>query len=504
MLRCHRSTFRAFLLAAFALFGANCFAATSVPFVGVGTGTMFRTLGLAAYSTATCGTNSWTQKGGANGVDNRPGAPSIEGVVWVIWATDGSGNITTICAYLEVDSVQAVRLYLAQPTGTLCLDSQDVGAAGNDLLPNITDTVLTQAAYNAINCQPFNAALSELRAEDAKFDTDEWLVPPPKGYGPGPIGMPVQGGGSSPIVDFAISGQDPITGQQAKIFAESDVGATPLVVFANTTDAAPGHLGSAAFSNVDRFVLSGVLNGTLSRTRDLWPSSGLPCIGPQVFLPSPVSGPWTIMEYDVVDSKEVGSTQELGVKIPEDNPLNMPEGPCAGSRRRAVSVGSTLKEVGLVTDALSYLPWYTSLFDSFTTLTKYVKVDDVDPLFANYSNGTFPVCSLPCPGLVTFNNVMDGGYPLWNIIRAVTANPEPAFVASLVSGAEAQTSNYPDYVPSNSLLVFRSHYKEYVAPHNGYCNNIQTGGDVGGAVLTIQSDEDYCTDTGLELTGLRQ
>jgi hypothetical protein len=503
------SILRALLVASIAFAGGNCFASPDVLFVGAGTPTTYRTLGLAAYNAANCGPNSWTQEQGAGqmGVDNRPNAPSISGDIWVIWATDSKGNITTICAFFAVDSVQAVRLYLAQPTGSVCLLTQQIGSPGANLLPHVTDVPLSQAAYNAINCQVLNAAFSELRAEDAKFDTAKWLLtPPPLGYGPGPIGTPVQGIDSSslPIVGFAISGPDPITGVKAKNFSESDLGASPLVVFVNAQDTSSAGLGNPAFNNVDRFVLAATLNGTFTRTRDLWATSRLPCVGPHVFLPSPVSGPWAIMEYGIVDSKEVGSTQELDVQIPTDNPLNESDGPCGGSRQRLLGDGATVATVGATLDSIAYVAWRTSLLDRISTTAKYVKVDDVDPLFADYAKGSFPICGDPCPGLVTFQNVLDGAYPLWNVIRAVTANPVPPAVVTLIKSAQAQTSNYPDYVPSTSLLVFRSHYKQYVAPHNGHCDDTQAGGDVGGAVFTISGDEDFCTDTGLELTGMKQ
>jgi hypothetical protein len=211
------------------------------------------------------------------------------------------------------------------------------------------------------------------------------------------------------------------------------------------------------------------------------------------------------MEYDVVASKEVGSTQELGVVVPPDNPLNLSYS-SGGTRQRTVGDKEMGTEVGAVGDSLGYGAWYTSRFDSITSTAKYVKVDDVDPLFSCYSGGALPVCSGPCPGLVTFPNLMDGGYPIWNIIRVITAKTVPSFIAGLIIGARSQTANYPDYVPSTLLNVFRSHYTQAgVSGKNGHASHeSQAGGDVGGAVLTVQADLDFYTDTGKELTGLKQ
>jgi len=54
--------------------------------------------------------------------------------------------------------------------------------------------------------------------------------------------------------------------------------------------------------------------------------------------------------------------------------------------------------------------------------------------------------------------------------------------------------------------VFRAHY---VQSGKGASNGIitgrpESGGDVGGAVFTIQSDEDYFADTGKEFVGEKQ
>jgi len=58
--------------------------------------------------------------------------------------------------------------------------------------------------------------------------------------------------------------------------------------------------------------------------------------------------------------------------------------------------------------------------------------------------------------------------------------------------------------------VLRSHYKQSgIFPANGSggdCTNGEAGGDVGGAVLTIQGDQDYCaaTSTKSGRTNLKQ
>ena len=133
--------------------------------------------------------------------------------------------------------------------------------------------------------------------------------------------------------------------------------------------------------------------------------------------------------------------------------------------------------------------------------TKYLTVDGVDPLFANYEGGFIPTCTAPCPGIVQFTHVLDGSYPIWNILRIVTASPTPGTITSLVNAAQTQVLNVPDFVPIGSMQVFRSHYSQSgFGAHNGHKTGTkESGGDVQGAVFTVQSDLDSITDTGLEL-----
>jgi hypothetical protein len=69
---------------------------------------------------------------------------------------------------------------------------------------------------------------------------------------------------------------------------------------------------------------------------------------------------------------------------------------------------------------------------------------------------------------------------------------------------------YPDFLPLSAMGVLRSHYNQsHLLGQNGSggdCTDQEAGGDVGGAVLTIQGDQDYCAATGSKVgrTGLKQ
>jgi hypothetical protein len=76
----------------------------------------------------------------------------------------------------------------------------------------------------------------------------------------------------------------------------------------------------------------------------------------------------------------------------------------------------------------------------------------------------------------------------------------------LVTASQAEVLNIPDFVPFSRLTVFRSHYEQSgVAPRNGHkARTTEAGGDVGGAVFTVQADDDFIADTGTELVNYKQ
>ena len=65
------------------------------------------------------------------------------------------------------------------------------------------------------------------------------------------------------------------------------------------------------------------------------------------------------------------------------------------------------------------------------------------------------------------------------------------------------TNKVTDFTDATEMGVFRSHFYQIVDdasdsefPNNGFKNDVpETGGDMGGLVLTVQSELDYITDT---------
>ena len=145
----------------------------------------------------------------------------------------------------------------------------------------------------------------------------------------------------------------------------------------------------------------------------------------------PLSGTYNTMEFDIVRSLEVNSSQENNVTPPTDNPLNQSYA-SGGSRQRVVGTGEMVSEVGATPDALGYAFWGFGNFAGVLSTTKYVTVDGVDPIKQSYTNGALPSCTTPpCPGAVTFPHLLDGTYPIWTFLRIVTVSPMPSGIQSL-------------------------------------------------------------------------
>lgn len=506
-------------LCAVVLLASNSFASPTILFNGAGSSAQFNTWAFAASLTnpAICGARNWTKTNGAVVHDSRSSQiPDNKGNIWVVW--DNDSNPTTICAYISVDSSVGVRAFFAVPTCTLVLNSSDNGSSGDNLVPAPMrpDVPLPSAVYTALTGAAFNAGLTDIRPEDALFATNRALSPLTQnrsglGYGPPPIGTAILSAFSSKSavpVQFALSGTDPISGQQINFtYTTTSTGATPVVVFVNSTQTGLGHLGSILFNNVDRFPLAWTLNGNLSRGRDFVPTvASLPSVGIHTMLREPLSGTYNTMEFDIVRSLEVNSSQENNVTPPTDNPLNQSYA-SGGSRQRVVGTGEMVNEVGATPDALGYAFWGFGNFAPVLSTTKYVMVDGVDPLRQSYTNGAFPSCSTPpCPGGVTFPHLLDGTYPIWTMLRFVTVSPVPTGIQSLYSAVLQYAGEVPDFVPYNHMSVFRSHYNQSgVTGANGLITGIpEAGGDMGGAVFPVRADKDYYADTGTEILGQMQ
>jgi hypothetical protein len=521
-------------LASMMLIGVNCFAVKPY-FNGAGSSAAFNAFALAAgpgVGGSICGGFIWTKKNGAQGVDHRGTGLLETGNVWIAW--DNSTTPKKVCSYIAVDSIIGQQLFFAAPASTFHA-LFPAGTTGDNLIPTLTDTAIPAAVLAVLEGTTFNAAPTDIRPEDALFEEVRVLgaLDPVHynglGYGPGPVGTPILSAFSTkssvPAI-YALSGLDPITGVAIPATKVVDVGTQVMVFIVNAQQGSgqnSGHFGdSTSFYNINRRDLTLALNGGYAHTSNLTSVPGQASVPLNILLREPLSGTYTTTEFNIPRNAETGSTQELGVNPaqgqgttcpgqPCGNPVNLSNG--AGSRRRVIGNGEMIAEIGTAAtgDALGYAFWSVGNLGGQSPNIRYLEVDGVDPINASYLDGTLPSCTAPCPGIVSFANVINGSYPVWSTLRLVTSKTVPAGVTALVAGAQNQVENtYPDFVPLASMGVFRSHYKQSgIIPQNhtgGACTLSESGGDVGGAVLTIQGDQEYCAATGHHAgrTGLKQ
>jgi hypothetical protein len=489
----------------------------NIEFNGAGSSAAFNAFALAARlshggtpPSGVCGNHNWTLKSGGEGVDSRSTliAP-VTGNIWIVWS-DPVAGVRTVCSYLNIDSIVGNRLFFAR--GKLSLPGIATSTAGQNIVPLLpADETLPADVILALNGHAFNAAPSDIRPEDALFATNRALASLASGglgYGPGPVGATIEtstgSGRSAQVVDYAISGSDPITGTGVPAYTSVNVGAQVQVVLVNSTNTASGHLGnSGQFKNVDRFVLAKVLDGTLGLTRDLTTAAGLPAVALKVLEREPLSGTWNTMEFCIPRSVEIGSSQEKGVAAM--NPMDK-AGPNGSFRQRVIGTGEMVATVGATTDSLGYAFFSFGNVAPVVTTARYLTVDGVDPIRALYTTGVLPTCTAPCPGALSFPNVLNGSYPIWNVLRVVSTSPTPTGILNLVTAAQTEVLQIPDFVPIKKLAVFRSHYLQSgVSPKNGHLpRSTEAGGDMGGAVFTVQADNDFVHNTGMELVNYKQ
>ena len=521
-------------LAVMVFVGVNCLAENPY-FNGAGSSAAFNSFALAAGPAtggSVCGGFIWTKKNGAQGVDNRGTGLLETGNVWIAW--DNSTAPKRVCSYIAVDSIIGQQLFFAAPASTFHA-LFPAGTTGDNLIPTLIDTPIPAAVLTVLEGKAFNAAPTDIRPEDALFEEARVLgaLDPVHynglGYGPGPVGTPILSSfstkSSTPAI-YALSGLDPITGVAIPATKTIDVGTQVMVYIVNAQQGSgqnSGHFGdSTSFYNINRRDLTLAFNGGYAHTSNLTSVPGQASVPLNVLLREPLSGTYTVTEFNIPRNTETGSTQELNVNPatgqgttcpgePCGNPLNLSNG--AGSRRRVVGNGEMIAEIGSAAtgDALGYAFWSVGNLGGQSPNIRYLSVDGVDPINASYLDGTLPSCSAPCPGIVSFTNVINGSYPAWSTLRLVTFKTVPAGVTALVAGAQNQVVNiYPDFVPLASMGVFRSHFKQSGingANHTGgACGLAEAGGDVGGAVLTIQGDQDYCAANAVKTgrTGLKQ
>lgn len=561
--------------------------AQTLQFLGGGSSALFLELGQAAatyvssYTSTTCIWTANLTDGNIAAKDIRPSTADVqEGKVWVVWDTGSpaSGNCGApssnfnVYTYMSVDSVIGDRCYFAaDSTGTGCVavytpTSTEANSAGNLLLlsgsfgdsasssscTGVNSTcIIPSTVYSFINGKRWFVAGTDIRPEDAKFASFRALTSCTTtiyrspfggglttttglGYNVGGaqagVGVPIQSFYSSTlftVLDFNISGTDPITGVSVPGYSVNTVGAQPVVVVVSPA----GGTGLGAASDINTFTLTLFYNGVLARATDLIGPSANPSLT-EILVREPLSGTFNTFEFSVPNSNEFHTSQELsncngGTGAPDTNPLDLQsangENSAVAARRRVLGTSemiTTLTGGSSSDNRMGYFFWSAANGAKFSSTDgKYLTVNGVDPLVSSYSvtNGVLPTSANGLLSSVTFPNLNAGDYPIWSPLRLVTTSTPPAGVTNVISAAQTLNSTQNDFIPLSKLAVWHSHFAipqinintaalgTTISTSGDLCPAsgayAEQGGDAGGSNVLKQANHDFCADFG-NVTGL--
>jgi hypothetical protein len=528
--------------------------AQTVSYLATGSSALFLELGQAALASGTTGTPcGWS--GNSNSdivVEDQRTSPSTneQGPVWIAWGP-GSGSCAApvapynIYAQMNLDSVLGDRCFFEVDSSGVagCTWSVTVtaGTAGAGLLapyPSGGETGIPAGVIAALNGLHTFVAATDIRPEDAKFATQRMFTPcsstifrepynqtvyetPGLGYGSGNVGTSVVSDFSSKtfhVLQFNITGNDPITSNPVPAYTVSTVGAQPIVV----TVSPAGGTGLGAATDINGFTLALFLEGVLGRSTDLvGPTSTNPVT---VLVREPLSGTYNTIEYSIPNSSQFKTSQDANnctsAGLVKSNPLNIASanGAVSGAaRKRVIGTGEMVATLqAATTDTLGYFFWSAGNAAAFTSANgKYLTVNGVDPIQTTYTGGVFPTQAAGNLGNVTLANLNAGDYPIWSALRLVSNSPTPASVTSLISAAQTLTSTQSDFITLANLKVWHSHFNLYgvnvfneangagVNTPGDLCAtsgaDAEGGGDAGGTNVTVIANRNFCADYGSKI-----
>lgn len=508
-------------------------------FNAIGSSGLYLELGEAAYSNSG---SSCAWSGGKNlaiATDTESGSPLTDtGNTWVVWVPSVGNTCTTNAApatvygYLQTDSVVGNRCLFNAQNGGLCTISY-ANASGTSPAGSIegsNEVSLPSAVASTLTGATVNAAGTDIRPEDAEFAVTRALTPCgssttlSSGSIAPYLGLGYTDGGSIGS-HFSSSTFNVINFSLPATYFVQPVGFDPILVVVNTTDPSGTGFNSANFKNISSANLASYLDGSLGSTSAV---VGDTPATTTTIVREPLSGTYNTMEYNVPNSSALKTSQDVGVNqlssqvncsgtVPASNPMAI-ENTLKGSwRYRAIGTGEELKEVFNTNESLGYAFWGVSNFAAAPLTSKYVMVDGWDPLQNSYTGGVIPTTTAEF-GNITFAHMSDGTYPIWSLLRIVTADSGSASIAQTLALAAGSfsTSSHPDFLPyyttkgAPAVNLERSHFAppgitfsgtNKPSNHgnlNGYgkCTTAESGGDVGGVVLFVTSDAVYCNNTG--------
>jgi ABC-type phosphate transport system substrate-binding protein len=513
---------------------------------------MFQQFTLAAYNSVcnngAVGCTHWTAKNGAGVTaalhEQRTAAGTIPdegGTISVVYGpsvvTPGD---TDIWAYLTVDSVVGNRCFFAVPRCTIVLSNQaganKVSAALYDDNSSDLATTLPANVLAALNgAATVTAAMTDIRPEDALFAQTRAVTAlntttyAGLGYGTGAatqIGTQILGatsasGGAATPVCFHLTGKDCINTTLSTVPTLTiPVGAAPITFIVNRT--AGGTLAGTQPLNINTFSAQRLFSGQDCEASAIDVITNGGSTGPvHVVFREPLSGTMNTTEFTTFRIKALpNNSQEVGVNPATANPVAaLPCTKGGGDRTRAIGTGNLIGFVKATTDSIGYAFFSYGNVSSIAASPNYgyLTLNGVDPIgTSTLANQQLPTCAGPCalaPN-TSFPNLRNGGYSAWSIYRVATdkatgtqvctggtqtqATKNFCFASALIAAAQSTiNSKVPDFVPftpqadgDKGLLVFRSHFTQNGAPHNGInnANHLEGGGDEGGCI-ELKADE---------------
>jgi ABC-type phosphate transport system substrate-binding protein len=530
--------------------------AQTIQFLGGGSSALFLELGQAAQGSGLTATPCvWSKKKDTTNIlarDNRPATAVDEaGDIWVTWnANGGTCAAPTVSAslniysYMKLDSVVGDKCYFETESSGVSGCQQILTVAASTapdglILAAASETAIPGSIITALHLKHFNAIGTDIRPEDAKFATfrmfancdspvfrqafDQGLR---QVFGLGyagtvtGVGKQVLSDFSSAlfnVLDFNVTGNDPITGKVVPGYAVTTIGAQPIIV---AVAPATG-TGMGSVTDINGVTLTQFYDGVLGRTSDLF--------GPTVSNPvttlvrEPLSGTYNTFEYSIPNTSQFHQSQDdfncsgTSVNLTKMH-LQGTNGAVASFRRRVIGTGemtTQLQTLGLAgTDTIGYFFWSAKNGSALPNV-KYVTVNGVDPIQDSYTGGVIPGNGGVPLTNVTFKWLNLGDYPIWSALRLVSATPAPSGVTNLASAAQTAAATAADMIPLSKLNVWHSHYylpaiNIGVAANGNTVNTasdlcatgiVESGGDAGGGNLYIKANKQFCADFS-NITGI--
>ncbi len=419
------------------------------------------------------------------------------------------------------------------------------GTTGECALPTTVTTALN-------NFKKANVAASDIRPEDAEFAIARAQKPCGTAVATGSqyLGLGYTSGGTLGVINSAIPSSTKTfnvvnfslpTGTNP--YNVTLVGATALLVAVHGDGTSTGFATSGNLTNSE---LAKLLDGTTQTT----PLGG----AANVLVREPLSGTYNTMEYNIPNasgntlgitpasanktSQDVGQTQAVaqrncsatvsgpGTGTSALTTLKFANATTGATRLRAIGTGEELTEVGAYantlggTNNLGYGFWSVGNYASLGAVshTGYYTIDNIDPLNSTASGcsytGTIPTSGTTALKCVDMHNIENGTYPIWSLLRMVnTDTTVSGVITNLATSTQKfvsfnSTTARPDFIVPAQLQVVRSHFIPPIGTGlpataangdwqlgngNSACIANESGGDVGGIVITLTADNANCT-----------